>query len=102
MPINLYDDSARALSVLSDRDAGQILRALIVAYLDGSEPQLEDHVVPVYLLIKGQTDRAEEIRLRASANGKKGGAPAGNGNAKRGAGDGRQGTATLTGTIAVT
>ena len=83
MPINLYDDSARALAVLSDEDAGKIMRAIILAYLDGAEPRLEGPVLSIYMLVKGQTDRAEQNRLRASENGKKGGAPSGNANAKK-------------------
>ena len=83
MPFNFYDESARALIDMSDEDAGMIVRAIMRERLDGAEPEFNGMARAVYSLIKGQVDRAEELRERSRRNGSKGGAPAGNANAEK-------------------
>ena len=73
MSFNFYEDTAKVLLELSPEDAGKIVQAIMVQRMEGVEPEFDAMTMAVYTLIKGQVDRAEEIRESRSTSGKKGG-----------------------------
>lgn len=79
--IPLYIDNFDALSELSDRDLGKLIRALF-AYINGNEiPELTNASKVAFLLLTAGIDRHNKRQKSNSENGKKGGAPKGNSNA---------------------
>jgi hypothetical protein len=71
VPINFYDESAKVLTEIDTATAGELVQAIARAYLFGEIPSLDHMKMAVYNLLKGQTDRAEELRLKQSNGGSK-------------------------------
>lgn len=73
--IILLEDSLCAVRMLSDSEAGALLKALI-DHTEGIEPQgLPERAALVYPLVRGQADRMLSMRDRNRANGAHGGRP---------------------------
>ena len=87
--INLFIDYAEEFSLLSDAQAGRLIKALL-AYADkGEKPDFSDDkaICVMFSMMKKQVDRDfgkyQELCDRRSEAGKKGGAPKGNQNARK-------------------
>lgn len=73
--IILLEDSLCAVRLLSDSEAGALLKALI-DHTEGIEPnELPEKAALIYPLVRGQADRMLSMRDRNRANGAHGGRP---------------------------
>ena len=79
-------DFAEALEGMSYESVGRLFMGL-VAYANDKDPKIHlGECIPaltLYPVMKTHIERQEEYRTKMVANGKKGGAPIGNGNAKK-------------------
>ena len=73
-PFKLFPDSWEAISLLTDDEAGQLLKA-IMAHINGEEAEASGQVKLAFLLLKQSYDRENdgEYKQQQSDNGKKGG-----------------------------
>lgn len=75
-------DYGEALLGMSNYDIGMLMRSLIEYAMDEEITPIEDPTVKVlYNIMSKHIDRDEAFRKKQTENGKKGGAPIGNGNA---------------------
>ena len=78
----VHKDYEKSIKEMSNEEVGELVKALI-AHTENDEPVLSSPVVrAVFPIMADHIDRDIEYRQRASAYGKKGGAPFGNTNAK--------------------
>ena len=84
--VMVYADLKSTVDLLSDTEAGRLLKALL-SYVNGEEAAVSGQEKLVYQMLKSQIDRdTEKYQSRAATNrenGRKGGAPAGNQNARK-------------------
>ena len=82
----IHGDFSDSLKEMSFESVGRVFMALI-AYANDEDPSEilgdDKEAKIMYLAIKGQMSRAEDYRLKRVGNGKKGGAPFGNSNARK-------------------
>ncbi len=75
----IYLDYSKAVNKLSDAEAGQLFKALLVYADSGQEPQLEGSLYAVFAIMQNQLDRDTEKYTqkceRLRQNGAKGGRP---------------------------
>ena len=87
--INLFIDSSDELGMLSDAQAGRLVKALLRYASGGGEPDFADDTVlrVMFSVMKKQIDREfgkyEALCAKRSEAGKRGGAPLGNTNARK-------------------
>lgn len=71
-----WDSYAEALDLLTDEQAGRLVKALGRCVFDGEEPELEDVTTrAVFAVIRKQAEQSKELANVARENGMRGGRP---------------------------